>query len=30
MLIEHPINPTLGQFQLGSNMINAGAAARGA
>jgi hypothetical protein len=30
MLPERPTNPTLGQFQLGSNMINAGAAARGA
>jgi hypothetical protein len=30
MLPERPANPALGQFQLGSNMINAGAAARGA
>jgi hypothetical protein len=30
MLSERPTNPTLGQFQLGSNMMNAGAAARGA
>jgi hypothetical protein len=30
VLPEHPTNPALGQFQLGSNVINAGATARGA
>jgi hypothetical protein len=30
MLSEHAADPALGQFQLGSNMINAGAATRGA
>jgi hypothetical protein len=30
VLSEHPANPPLGQLQFGSNMINAGPAARGA
>jgi len=30
MLSEHLANPALGQFQLGSNVIDAGATTRGA
>ena len=30
MLSEHPADPALGHFQLGTNMVDAGAAARGA
>jgi hypothetical protein len=30
MLSKHPADPALRQFQLASNMVDAGAAARGA